>query len=228
MDLIENNERIDINHWYYWRKYMKLRETLNELNLPRGSVVSDVGAGSAIFTRQLAKHFPELVFWAIDINYEEELEQTQDIPNLKFSRNFIGAEVILLNDVLEHIEDSTEFLSKIVATSNKSLTFLITVPAFSFLWSGHDEYLGHYRRYTAQRLNRELFCSGIRVVKYEYLYWLVFPAALLIRKLLGKRQYSQMKPRPVLDIFLKLLMRVEAKFPRNALFGISIWCVANT
>ena len=31
---------------------------------------------------------------------------------------------------------------------------VVAVPAFSFLWSKHDETFEHYRRYTAARLER--------------------------------------------------------------------------
>lgn len=228
MDLLENNNSIDITHWYYWRKYKKLHDALHSLALKKHSVISDIGAGSAIFTLQLAKDFPDLVFWAVDINYSFELLPQTDLHNLHFSRDHIDADVFLLNDVLEHVKDPVAFLQNIVHNAKERATFLITVPALPILWSGHDEFLGHYKRYTGKVLQRELSSSGIDVIQLEYLYWLIFPIVLLARKFFGKARSSQMKPRPIIDFCMKLLMRFESRIPIHSLIGISIWCIAQS
>ncbi|MDK9720618.1 MAG: class I SAM-dependent methyltransferase [Rhodospirillales bacterium] len=72
-----------------------------------------------------------------------------------------GAVLILLMDVLEHIEDDRAFLSQLLTMAAPGEYILITVPADPRLWSRHDETAGHLRRYTDASL-QELF-SGLSI-----------------------------------------------------------------
>ena len=50
-------------------------------------------------------------------------------------------------DVLEHIRDDYSALKEWKKVLNPNGIILISVPAFQHLWSHHDKFLGHYRRY---------------------------------------------------------------------------------
>jgi len=63
-----------------------------------------------------------------------------------------AADLFLVMDVLEHIEEPRAMLESIVARASKGAYFLLTVPADPDLWSPHDEAVGHYRRYTRETL----------------------------------------------------------------------------
>ena len=60
--------------------------------------------------------------------------------------------VVLLMDVLEHIQDDVGFLTGLVERLPNGAHLLITVPANPALWSRHDEAFGHHRRYTTHTL----------------------------------------------------------------------------
>lgn len=62
------------------------------------------------------------------------------------------AKVVLLLDVLEHIEDDFLFLSGVLAAVQPGTFVLITAPADGDLWSKHDISFGHFRRYDRSRL----------------------------------------------------------------------------
>jgi len=57
-------------------------------------------------------------------------------------------------DLLEHIEYEVAFLKTIMGNSlfHRDTLFLLTVPAFNNLFSNHDRFLNHYRRYTLNGL----------------------------------------------------------------------------
>jgi len=57
-------------------------------------------------------------------------------------------EIILLADVIEHIEEDHKFLHDIIQSMQPNTLLLITAPAHPKLWSPHDVALGHKRRYT--------------------------------------------------------------------------------
>src|SRR5215510_9275076 len=58
---------------------------------------------------------------------------------------------------------------------------LITVPAYGFLWSEHDEALKHRRRYTAHELRNKLTVSGFEVVRTSYFISTLFFPILTLR-----------------------------------------------
>jgi hypothetical protein len=59
--------------------------------------------------------------------------------------------------------------------------FLVTVPAFRFLWSGHDVFLEHKRRYTLGEIEQTLRDGGLEIVKSAYYFGLIFPLAAASR-----------------------------------------------
>jgi SAM-dependent methyltransferase len=64
------------------------------------------------------------------------------------------ADLVLLMDVIEHVEDDFRFLSSFAAALRPDAHLLVTVPAHPDLWSPHDVASGHWRRYTHERLAR--------------------------------------------------------------------------
>ena len=91
------------------------------------------------------------------------------------------ADVVLLLDVLEHLEDPAAAL----ATARRALApggaLVVTVPAYQWLWTGHDVALGHRRRYTARALRRLVAGAGFRVRRVTYFNTLLFPVIAVAR-----------------------------------------------
>ena len=91
-------------------------------------------------------------------------------------------------DVLEHVERDEEFLRSIVNRCAGRNHFFITAPAFQGLWSGHDVFLKHYRRYSLDRLERLALGAGLAPTAAYYLYAAILPPAWAVRKLAPGRQ----------------------------------------
>lgn len=64
------------------------------------------------------------------------------------------ADLFLMTDVLEHVPDDFDLLSRVLAAARPGCYVLVTVPADMSLWSRHDESHGHFRRYDRERLAR--------------------------------------------------------------------------
>ena len=71
-------------------------------------------------------------------------------------------------DVLEHLDDDAEGLEEIRRVLKPNGHFLLTVPAYRFLWSVHDESLGHRRRYVASEIHTKLNNAGFVVIRRSY------------------------------------------------------------
>ena len=81
-------------------------------------------------------------------------------------------DLIILLDVLEHIEKSKAFMTKVSKLLNNHGSVIVGVPAYQKLWSKHDEQLLHFRRYNWDMLKSD--CSNFKIVeRYGHNYLLL-------------------------------------------------------
>jgi len=82
--------------------------------------------------------------------------------------------------VFEHIEDDLSFLRSLQLLLASKGKLYITVPAYSFLWSQEDIFVGHYRIYTIHTLTERLNQAGFIVEFSTYIFrFLPLPIFLL-------------------------------------------------
>lgn len=176
----------------------------------------DVGCGAGANIAALADRF-ECV--GIDTSADAIEHARRRFPQVHFLRGrapddlgeLVGrASLVTLMDVLEHVSDDFDLLTRILAAVRPGAIVLITVPADISLWSKHDESFGHYRRYDKDRLAR--LWQGLAVtpclVSYfnSRLYPLVRTARALNRRLgrsLGQRGTDFWVPAAPLNLCLE-------------------------
>ena len=98
-------------------------------------------------------------------------------------------DLICLFDVLEHVEHDGEALVALMPHLRPGGKLLLTVPAYQWMWSAHDEIMGHWRRYTKGRLRRLCEEQGLEVLYSGYMNALLFPLMAVARvadRLLGQ------------------------------------------
>jgi hypothetical protein len=83
-------------------------------------------------------------------------------------------------DVLEHVQNDREFLASALNALPDGGNVLVTVPAFQFLFSDHDVFLKHYRRYDRKSLMKLLTDSGLAIEQCHYFYTSLFFARFLL------------------------------------------------
>lgn len=131
--------------------------------------VLDAGASDGWVSRQLLAELPtDARVVCLDAFYTpEQLVQfnaagggaqtfTADWPPGSFN-------LLLLLDVLEHVEDDAGFLRRLVGALNPGAAALISVPAWQELYSVHDKNLHHFRRYSPSQALGVLRGSGLTV-----------------------------------------------------------------
>lgn len=204
MDLIESGVRDPINHWYYAHKFWFIRNSHTFKNGPAKSLV-DIGAGSSLFSKELLRLNLVTKVVAVDTGYKNEAEIRNGISYCQTTQ-YSGFTHFLLTDVLEHVEEDRNFLMEIVSDADRNSAYIITVPALMSLWSGHDLYLRHFRRYTKKQLRHLVEQSGLTVISVRYTYSTVFPIAYIQRKFAGNgSQNSQLKEN---SYIVRLIMRI--------------------
>jgi SAM-dependent methyltransferase len=104
-----------------------------------------------------------------------------DVTNFSLPFKTGSIDLILALDVVEHVEDDIHALTECYRILKTGGSLVITVPAFMALWSPWDESLGHRRRYTEPQLIQALRTVGFSVKISAYIFFFVFPVAVLIR-----------------------------------------------
>ena len=149
-------------------------------------------------------------------------------------------DLVTMFDVLEHIEDERFAVSEVFRVLKAGGIFMMTVPAYPFLWGPQDEISLHKRRYLAPQLASRISGQGFKIAKLSYFNTFLFPVIAGIRLL---RRLTPSRPSRVAE--LKSDFALTKRGGLNSLlatvfglerfvvgrisvpFGISIVCVAH-
>ncbi len=235
---IEMNAELEERYWWFLGRRRVIKEMLKAW-FPGGNLsLLDWGCGTGGNFSMLAK-FGEVV--GVDVS-EQSLEvcrkrgfagvhHIKDIDAFEPSRDF---DVVTLLDVVEHVKDDGAFLKKFHRFLKPDGYILITVPAYQFIWSEHDEMLHHYRRYTRPQITARLEEAGYEIAKASYfISFLVLPIIIYryMRRLFGIRRtsgYAYVEFPPAVNNFFRRLITLEAYLMNyiNIPFGLSILVLA--
>jgi SAM-dependent methyltransferase len=150
---------IETRHWWFAARRRILRALVERVAPPsRETRVVDVGCGTGA---NVAAFAADYACRGIDASPDAIAHARERFPAVEFACEndfsaraewLAAARVVLLMDVLEHVEDDFAFLSRLLALLTPGTQVVITVPADARLWSQHDESFGHWRRYDRPRL----------------------------------------------------------------------------
>jgi len=219
MDILEEGNLSTedaLGHWYYRAKFGLLVRHLQVAKVSLTDELADVGCGLGLFLRMLRRAgHPASSLTGIDIGFPAA--RTDPIDGFTIYPewpNGSAYDAILMMDVLEHCPDDTQVLREATDRLRPGGMLFITVPAFRQLWSAHDVFLKHFRRYSRREL-QELVAREPRleIESSHYFYGLLFPIAALQRWLHRKNKdpkSSEMKKVPALvNTVLLGICRVE-------------------
>ncbi|MDP2376858.1 methyltransferase domain-containing protein [Reyranella sp.] len=216
-------------HWYYRSKAAALRRAVGALS-PRHLL--DVGAGSGFFSRHLLAETPAASALCVDIGYPSDRDDSVAGKPVHYRRDTgpTDCDLVLMMDVLEHVDDDRSLVRHYAAKVPSGAHFLVTVPAFAFLWSGHDVFLEHKRRYRLPEIEAAIRDGGLEIVCGAYYFGLVFPLAAAMR-LAGRNttepSSSLKKHSALANGLLTAACAAELPlFPYNRLAGLSAFVLA--
>jgi len=159
--------------------------------LKSNSIVVDIGCGDMFFYEQLGKKSIYSGYYAVDnalsTKQIAEFEKSSDNNSLHVFNSLDTlkstikekASVLLLLDVIEHIESDRDFLEEIMLSPfiDSNTIFVITVPSFQSLYGPHDQYLGHKRRYSNKELEQLIYSLNLETISKGYF----FTSLLILR-----------------------------------------------
>lgn len=230
MDLKEEHLLGDTvkSHWYYRAKLAALLDTIHGV---RCNHILDIGAGSGYFAKALLEQTSATAALCVDLGYPFDREELVTAKPIAF-RNHLetsDADLVLMMDVIEHVEDDIALVRDYVEKVPSGAHFVVTVPAFMWLWSGHDVFLEHFRRYTLSQVKAVLVSAGLTIERGHYFYGGVLPLVAGVRavKQLGsstqKPESDMRRYPPLLNSLLYGICRAEVAVMRlNHLVGTSV------
>jgi SAM-dependent methyltransferase len=220
------------SHWWFTARrdivLSLLRRAIRRARMQLPLRIVDIGCGAAGMVphvRELGYAIgvdpsPELVEFARQNGIPARLGSLPDDVSRSGEDPF---DVVLLLDVLEHIDDDLAALRGLRAVLRPGGVLLLTVPAFQFLWSKHDVVNEHRRRYTRPALAQRLRQAGFAIEKISYFNTVLFLPIAAVR-LIG-RLFRGRQPVPdmaaVREPFNRILHRLFA-LERHALAAVSL------
>ena len=207
-------------HWWFRGRRKILDCIIGTMALPRAARILEVGSGTGGNLMMLSRH-GNVSALEMDENARKlSSEKTggrftiragncpDDIP-------FAGEQfdLICMFDVLEHIDEDVQTLAALRSHLAPGGRMLITVPAYRWLWSAHDVFLHHKRRYTARALRRAFIESGLSIDRITYFNTLLLPLATVARlkdRIASRKRASGTKiPAPFINSTLYAIFSSE-------------------
>lgn len=170
-------------HWWFCGRRAMAEELLRKTSLNDSPRILEIGAGTGGNIPMLEKYG---TVTGIEMEAEARtiaLEKTghtfldghlpDGLPLLE-----VGFDLVCMFDVLEHVDEDEAALKTVHGLLADEGYLLMSVPAHQWLWSRHDEYLHHFRRYSRNGLNETLIQNGFEIERLTFTNMTLFPAAV--------------------------------------------------
>ncbi len=167
MDLREIDKKNQFRHPW---EIIRSEFILNEIKKSKINRVIDIGSGDGYIGKKIQQDLKLPVLY-VDNSFSEKMLEEQNHFSSIDEISFVPGDLILLADVLEHIEFPDQFLQELKSKLVKGTIVVITVPTFQFLFSEHDKFLGHFRRYSKEQL-LQLTEKNLKLNSCHYFFFL--------------------------------------------------------
>jgi ubiquinone/menaquinone biosynthesis C-methylase UbiE len=208
------------------------------------SVILEVGCSSGYLLEEVRGLMPDARLIGADYTLQTLCrlgDRLPGIPLLHFDLTRCplpdhSVDVVILINVLEHIEDDNGALSHVFRVLRPGGSAVIEVPAGSHLYDGYDRELMHFRRYDMPDLERKVRAIGFDITSRSHLGFALYPPFLLAKKISRMRdaRHRQARKEHVersikmskqYNAVGELLMRAEAALRSRFYLPFGIRCL---
>lgn len=228
---------VEQKHWWFVTRRELVRSLVKKQGKQDPSIL-DIGCASGLMLQGLESDglskskltgidiSPEAIEASRELGYGDTHVMDGGNPDA-LDKTF---DIIVSSDCLEHIKDDETALKKWHSLLNEGGRAIVFVPAYQFLWTAHDDWNHHFRRYTKAELVTKAKAAGFEVKQAGYWNTILFP---LIAALRFFQQMTQAEgdaitlPSAPVNAFFRTVMRIEngifklIRFP----FGVSTYCI---
>jgi SAM-dependent methyltransferase len=218
------------NHYWNHARNRIIRWFLKKHRLDAGKII-EIGCGRGVVLDFLRKSGINCL--GAELGDPEPISGTRDYIFTKTDAFELPAELrqsfdtVLLFDVIEHIENPSEFLFNIRQKFENAKHLVITVPARQELWTNYDEFNGHYKRYKLTDL-KDLSTTGFSLREACYFNHVLYPVFWIFARFIKKRGTDIKAPEGIsvlIHRMLSILLQTDFHLFPSGLNGTSIIAV---
>ena len=180
----------NLDHFWIRRRFQVAARLLRGVNL-KGNAIGEIGCGNGLVQRQFEEHFGTPVD-GYELNLLSLRQNVSRLSPLRCYNIFERRpefrqryDLLLLFDVLEHIEDDGAFLDAGLDMLKPGGRLMVNVPALQSLFSAYDRAAGHVRRYSLPELANRLEQHGLVVEQGTYWGLSLLPALWIRKRILA-------------------------------------------
>lgn len=230
-----------VENWHWWfaarRKILfSLLKSRSIINESQKIQILDVGCGTGKNLADLSAHGH-----AVGLDSAHQALRYASGKNIRFLTQASCSDLpfaekkfdlITSLDILEHLDNDVAALREFYRALKPGGYLLVSVPAFSWLWSLQDKISQHKRRYKKRELIEKLTTARFQIEKVTYfnsfLFLPIFIGRLLLKILPHHFKSENEIVAPGLNGLLKTIFSSEAWFLKRMDFpiGVSILALA--
>jgi SAM-dependent methyltransferase len=208
----------DAHWWFVARKAIVLSLLDRYLPAQFQRVVLDAGCGTGGLLKDLERYGK-----LVAADFSEEAVKLCKLRGYEIIQSSVleppfradSFDLIVALDLLEHLDEDLAALRELYRICKPGGFLCVTVPAFQFLWSHHDELNHHKRRYTKHALQERLRSARFQVLRCSYFNCYFFPFMVLARvfgRVKGHEQGLELSmPSPTINTFLSRVFGAELR-----------------
>ena len=187
---------LEDHHWWFRGKRRMLAPLIRDAlgGVPGEPRVLDVGCGTGANLNAVESRFPQAKTYGLDFDegalcycrgrgVRAHLLQGD---GARLPLRDASLDCVLALDIIEHFEDDEALLSDLLRCLRPGGELVASVPAYPRLWSPHDEFLHHKRRYRAGELQNKLRTAGFEVEQSHGFNFLLLAPIAVVRLLKSK------------------------------------------
>jgi 2-polyprenyl-3-methyl-5-hydroxy-6-metoxy-1,4-benzoquinol methylase len=196
------------NHWWFLARANILRKVIRKY-IPGIPALEILNTGIATGrTSEILAEFGRVTSVESDaaccrfVKEALQMEVTEaSVTSLPFSSNLF--DMVCAWDVLEHVREHDVAVRELHRVTKTDGWLVVTVPAYAWLWSQHDDVNHHYRRYTRSGIKKIIQDNGFRIEYFSGFNTILFLPIAAFR--LATRPFRRKNSKPRSDFEIPML-----------------------
>ncbi|MFT5284665.1 MAG: SAM-dependent methyltransferase [Planctomycetota bacterium] len=199
---------LEDHHWWFKGKRRLIAPLLDAaLTDKPDSLVVDIGCGTGSNLTLVHDRFPKARQIGVDMDasalgYCTERGESASLvraSGLALPIESGSADCVVALDFIEHVDDDLALITEFARILRPGGSVVASVPAYPSLWSPHDAFMHHKRRYRSGELEQRFAEAGLVVDRRYGFNFVLLPIIAAVRAL--KRNSKQSSPEGSSDFF---------------------------